>query len=68
MTHFYKIRELATIGRVNEATLRRAIADGRLKAVRIGRVLRISDEAFARFLRPVIPSEKSVEDSQGVRR
>lgn len=70
MMRLYKIRELADIGRVNEATIRRAIADGRLKAVRIGRVLRVTGEAFSGFLKPVVvhPSENLSDKPQEARK
>jgi len=52
MTRYLKIKELARIASVNEFTLRRAITRGDLDAVRVGRCLRVSEEAFERFLKP----------------
>jgi len=55
-----KIRELAEAAGLNPATLYRAIARGELEAVRVGpRCLRVTDDAFQNFLRPVHPEEKT---------
>lgn len=51
-----KIRELAEAAGLNVNTLYRAIRAGDLEAVRLGpRCLRVSDDAFKRYLRPVHP-------------
>jgi len=53
MTRYLKIKDLARTANVNEFTLRRAIARGDLKAVRVGdRCLRVAEEEFERFLKP----------------
>jgi excisionase family DNA binding protein len=55
-----KIRELAEAAGLNVNTLYRAIRAGDLEAVRLGpRSLRVSDDAFQKFLRPVHPEEKT---------
>jgi excisionase family DNA binding protein len=60
MTRLYKIRELAKGAKLNPMTLYRAIRRGDLEAVRLGpRSLRVSDDAFRRYLRPVHPEEKT---------
>jgi len=60
MRHLRKIKELAEDAGVNVMTLYRAIRRGDLEAVRLGpRSLRVSDDAFRRYLRPVHPEEKT---------
>lgn len=56
MRHLRKIKELAEDAGLNVMTLYRAIRRGDLEAVRLGpRSLRVSDDAFKRYLRPVHP-------------
>lgn len=56
MRHLRKIKELAEDAGLNVMTLYRAIRRGDLEAVRLGpRSLRVSDDAFRKFLRPVHP-------------
>jgi excisionase family DNA binding protein len=52
MTRYLKIQDLARAASVNPFTIRRAIARGDLDAVRVGRCLRVSEEAFERFIKP----------------
>lgn len=60
MRHLRKIKELAEDAGLNVMTLYRAIRRGDLEAVRLGpRSLRVSDDAFRKFLRPVHPEEKT---------
>ena len=47
---FVSVREVAAQLGVHPETVRRLIHDGRLDAVRIGRVLRVHREAVDRFL------------------
>jgi excisionase family DNA binding protein len=47
----YNVRETAELVRVSERTIRRAIASGRLRAVRIGRAVRVPRESLATLLR-----------------
>ena len=54
MTRLRKLRDLAAIADVNEMTLRRAIDRGDLKAVKVGRVLRVDEDEFQKFLKPVV--------------
>jgi excisionase family DNA binding protein len=46
----YSVRELAALLGVHPETIRRLIHDGRVEAVRIGRVLRIESHEVDRFL------------------
>ena len=46
----YTVREVAGQLGVHPETIRRLIHDGRLDAVRVGRVLRVHREAVDRFL------------------
>lgn len=47
---FYSISDIATLLNVNERTVRRWIGRGRLQSHRLGNLVRISDEAFNRFI------------------
>lgn len=47
---FYSVREVADRLGVHPETVRRLIHDGRLEAVRIGRVLRVPRPAIQRFV------------------
>lgn len=58
---FWNVRELAKYLDVSERTVERLIASGKLKAVRIGRLLRISDDDLQEFLR-----RNSLRKSDGV--
>jgi excisionase family DNA binding protein len=59
MRHLRKIKELAEDAGLNPTTLYRAIARGELEAVRLGpRSIRVTEDAFRRFLRPVPPRIK----------
>lgn len=49
------VSEVAGRLRVSEMTIRRHISAGRLSALRVGRSIRISQEAVDRFARPVLP-------------
>lgn len=46
----YSVKEVASRLGVHPETIRRLIHDGRLEAVRIGRVLRVEGEAVDQFL------------------
>jgi excisionase family DNA binding protein len=46
----HTIPEVARRYRVNEATVRSMIRDGRLEAIRFGKQLRISEGALQRFI------------------
>jgi excisionase family DNA binding protein len=46
----YNIREAAELVRVSERTIRRAIASGSLRAVRIGRAVRVPRESLTALL------------------
>jgi excisionase family DNA binding protein len=49
-TSLYSVREVADQLGVHPETVRRLIHDGRLDAVRVGRVLRVEGQAFAGFV------------------
>jgi excisionase family DNA binding protein len=51
------IRETARILRVSTVTVRRFIADGRLPAVRVGKGVRVDQQALEQFAQPVAPKE-----------
>jgi excisionase family DNA binding protein len=50
-TELYSVREVADRLGVHPETIRRLIHDGRLEAVRVGRVLRVGGDELERFLR-----------------
>lgn len=49
MTKYYKPREIAELCEVKEATVWSWIRTGKLKAARLGRIYRISQEDFDEF-------------------
>jgi excisionase family DNA binding protein len=51
------VPEAAALLRVATITVRRRIADGSIKAVRVGKGLRIPREALERFIEPVGPDD-----------
>lgn len=51
----FTVRETAAMLKLSEGTIRRFIADGRLKVIRNGRFIRISLGAIEDLLEPVVP-------------
>jgi excisionase family DNA binding protein len=57
-TELLTVADVARICRVHEATVRRHIASGRLRSVRVGRGIRVRTEDLKRFMEsPVLPGE-----------
>ena len=50
------IREVAQITKLSATTIRRRIASGELKAVRVGKGVRVPKAAVQRFIKPVHPT------------
>jgi excisionase family DNA binding protein len=46
---YWKVQDLATLLRVNDKTVRKLIEEGAISAIRVGRAVRIPDEAVQRF-------------------
>ena len=46
----YSIRDCAAALQVSERTIRRAINAGKLQAIRIGRIVRVSSESLRQFV------------------
>jgi excisionase family DNA binding protein len=60
----YNVREAAELVHVSERTIRRAIASGSLRAVRIGRAVRVPREALAVLLSSGLPcTDESKRDT-----
>ncbi len=54
------VEEAARMLRVSTVTIRRRIADGSLKALRVGRAVRLSSDAIGELIKPVEPRERRV--------
>lgn len=61
--HLYSVRQVADTLGVHPETIRRLIHDGRLDAVRIGRVLRVEANSLAGFVarQRVKPAREQVQ-------
>jgi len=60
----YNVREAAELVHVSERTIRRAIASGNLRAVRIGRTVRVPRESLAALLSAGLPcADESKRDT-----
>lgn len=64
MERFLTPEEVADRLAVNPKTIRKWLADGKLKGVKAGRLWRISPEAVYDFLARFSPSEKAVREVQ----
>lgn len=49
------VQEVAQTMRVNPITVRRHIKVGDLKAVRVGRRIRVKKESVKKFIKPIVP-------------
>jgi excisionase family DNA binding protein len=54
MDELLTVQEVARICRVHEVTIRRHIAQGRLKAVRVGRSLRVRPQDVEAYVEPSV--------------
>jgi excisionase family DNA binding protein len=55
----YTVRECAEALRISERTVRRAIAAGKLQAIRVGRLVRVPAESLQRFVERAGQREES---------
>lgn len=58
MEEFLTIEEVAKQLKISKATVRRHIKEGRLKAVKIGRVVRVSTQDIKSLFSPVVEAKK----------
>lgn len=61
---YLTVREVAERLRVTRQAVYNWITEGRLKAVRAGKTLRIPASALAAFLEPFVPGDR-IEDEDG---
>jgi excisionase family DNA binding protein len=54
--HYYTVKEIAAEMKVTERTVRRWIADGKLKALKIQGIRRIEHQEYERFLKEESPN------------
>jgi excisionase family DNA binding protein len=59
----YTIHEAAQMVRVSDRTIRRAITSGRLRAVHIGRTVRVPRESLNALLSPVSPPDDEAREA-----
>ncbi len=64
----YTVREAAAVLKVHERTVLRWVKSGRLAARRIGRQIRIDEDALRTCGEPVVPEEEAVQAAGGRRR
>lgn len=55
LPRFYLVGEAADVGRVSPWTIRKEIAEGRLRARRVGRCVRILDDDLDAWMRGELP-------------
>jgi excisionase family DNA binding protein len=60
---YHTVEQIATMLQVVPDTVYRWIKEGKLKAVKAGRAVRVSDSALQEFLKPA-PAEGTEEDSE----
>jgi excisionase family DNA binding protein len=58
----YTVHEAALLVRVSERTIRRAISSGKLRAVHIGRAVRVPRDSLASLLSTVSPCAEDKRD------
>lgn len=61
---YFTVREIAEKFRVSRQAIYDWIEAGQLKAVRVGRRVRIPESALADFARPIEPGEKIEDDEE----
>lgn len=61
MASLLTIHEVAALTRLHHMTIRRYIQEGRLEAVKVGRQIRVSQEAVEQLLEPIGPETSSTE-------
>jgi excisionase family DNA binding protein len=61
---FMTVPEVADLTRVDQRTLRRAIEDGQLAAVRIGSAVRIPTAAFLQLARLLEPDDNGTDSTE----
>ena len=57
----HTVQDSARLTQLSERTIRRAIKSGRLRAVRVGRAVRISHDSLLQFLNGIAPRQAAVE-------
>lgn len=63
--HYRTVQEVADLLKVNEATVRRWIRDGELRAIDIGKGWRIADADLSRFFRHHETRPREIESDLG---
>jgi len=76
MAEYLTVADVARRLRLHEMTVRRHISEGRLRAIRVGRSIRVKEEDLERFLEPMeepsaaellpTPADQELERRRGV--
>ena len=61
-TEYYKVSEISTLFRVSKQAVYSWIAEGKLKAIRVGGTVRIPKSALEPFIQPIEPGEIQPEN------
>jgi len=62
---FLTVAEVAELMRVSKMTVYRLVHAGDLTAVRVGRSLRVPEEAVQQYLREALPARHETADQRG---